>query len=54
MQSGAVDFEYDGEVHTLHAGDSLYLDANVPHRLINPHDRPAEVLCVFSVMTPRG
>ena len=47
VQSGSVEFEYDGEKHALRAGDSLYFDANVPHRLINRYRRPAVVLCVF-------
>lgn len=45
--SGGVNFEYDGEVCTLAAGDSIYFDARVKHRLINPHAKPARVLCVF-------
>jgi mannose-6-phosphate isomerase-like protein (cupin superfamily) len=48
VQSGSVQFEYDGEIVSLRAGDSLYFDANIPHRLINPNKRPAEALCVFS------
>ncbi len=47
VQSGFVEFEYDGEKYALRAGDSLYFDANVPHRLINRYRRPAVVLCVF-------
>lgn len=47
VQSGSIQFEYDGEIVSLRAGDSLYFDANVPHRLINPNKRPAEVLSVF-------
>ncbi len=54
VQSGTVDFEYDGEIHSLQAGDSLYFDANTPHRLINSSDKPAEVLCVFSVINAEG
>lgn len=48
VQGGRVDFEYDDQLHHLEAGDSLYFDASVPHRLINPHDETAQVLCVFS------
>ena len=48
VQSGSVQFEYDGEIVSLQTGDSLYFEASVPHRLINPNKRPAEVLCVFS------
>lgn len=47
VQQGAVDFEFDGEVHSLSKGDCLYFDSHVPHRIINPHKREAIVLCVF-------
>ncbi len=47
VQSGNVEFEYDGETHSLRGGDCLYFDANVPHRLINRSERAAKVLCVF-------
>jgi transcriptional regulator with XRE-family HTH domain len=46
VQTGEVDFEYDGKIYSLHAGDSLYFDAMIPHRLIN-RDRTSTVLCVF-------
>tara|TARA_A100001391_G_scaffold177744_2_gene141887 strand:- start:556 stop:1110 length:555 start_codon:yes stop_codon:yes gene_type:complete len=48
LQGGMVDFEYDGNIQTLRAGDCLYFDSNVPHRILNPYKRPATVLCVFS------
>jgi len=48
VQSGSVQFEYEGETVTLRSGDSLYFDATVAHRLINSSKRPAKVLCVFS------
>ncbi len=44
---GRVTMEYGGESLPLEAGDSLYFDAEVPHRLANPHRNAAEVLCVF-------
>jgi transcriptional regulator with XRE-family HTH domain len=47
VQSGAVEFEYGGEVYSLRSGDCLYFDANVKHRLVNPNAKPAKVLCVF-------
>ncbi len=47
VQSGSVDFEYDQEKVSLSSGDSIYFDATIPHRLINPHSKPAKVLCVF-------
>ncbi|RCS54894.1 XRE family transcriptional regulator [Bremerella cremea] len=47
VQSGQVDFEYDNDRIELQAGDSLYFDASVPHRLINAYKTAAVVLCVF-------
>jgi transcriptional regulator with XRE-family HTH domain len=44
---GQVTLEYDGEELPLDEGDSLYFDAEIPHRLFNHHTDPAEVLCVF-------
>ena len=44
---GKVSFEYDGEVIELREGDSLYFDAEVDHRVFNPHARNATILCVF-------
>jgi len=47
VQQGSIEFEFDGERHTLRTGDALYFDSNVPHRIINSFKRPATVLCVF-------
>lgn len=44
---GSVSFEYEGEVHEMKAGDSAYFDAEVDHRVFNPHKTDAQVLCVF-------
>ena len=44
---GKVQFEFDGEVHTLREGDSVYFDAETDHRVFNDTDREARVLCVF-------
>jgi transcriptional regulator with XRE-family HTH domain len=44
---GKVTLEYGAEVLLLVAGDSLYFDADTPHRLHNPHKTSASVLCVF-------
>lgn len=48
VQTGRVDFEYDGQTYALASGDSLYFDASIPHRLVNQSKRPVKVLCVFS------
>ena len=47
VQSGRARFEYDGDEVTLKAGDCIYFDGSIPHRLSNPYARPAIVLCVF-------
>lgn len=44
---GRINLIYGAETHELEEGDSLYFDAETPHRLENPHARPAQVLCVF-------
>ncbi len=44
---GKVTLEYGGESFGLEAGDTLYFDAETPHRLHNPHKSQAEVMCVF-------
>ncbi|MGH8021074.1 MAG: cupin domain-containing protein [Opitutaceae bacterium] len=44
---GRVEFEFDGRVHSLEAGDSLYFDAETDHRLFNVSKKDARVLCVF-------
>lgn len=44
---GKATLEFGGTSYRLDTGDSLYFDAETPHRLHNPHPRPAQVLCVF-------
>lgn len=44
---GRVSLEYGAEIYPLKQGDSLYFDADTPHRLFNEHKTEAEVLCVF-------
>ena len=45
---GEIHFEYNGEVHEMAQGDSAYFDAEIPHRVLNPGDSEARILCVFS------
>jgi transcriptional regulator with XRE-family HTH domain len=47
VMEGTVDLEYRGERLHLDAGDAAYFDANAEHRLLNPGEEPAKVLCVF-------
>ncbi len=44
---GKITLEYGKEVFHLEEGDTLYFDADTPHRLHNPHKKPAQVMCVF-------
>ncbi|RYD27880.1 MAG: cupin domain-containing protein [Verrucomicrobiaceae bacterium] len=44
---GGISFQYEGEVHQLSAGDSVYFDAEVDHRVFNDRDDEAKVFCVF-------
>ncbi len=48
---GELVFEYDGVETALAAGDSLYFEASVAHRVKNAHDEPAKFISVF--MEPR-
>lgn len=47
VQQGMIDFEIDDQLLTLRAGDCLYFDSSLPHRIINSSKRTAIVLCVF-------
>ena len=44
---GKVTLEYGKETFHLEEGDTLYFDAETPHRLHNPHKKAAQVMCVF-------
>jgi transcriptional regulator with XRE-family HTH domain len=44
---GKVTLEYGEKPFDLNEGDTLYFDAETPHRLHNPHRRAAQVMCVF-------
>jgi transcriptional regulator with XRE-family HTH domain len=44
---GKVTLEYGKEAFDLNEGDTLYFDADTPHRLHNPHRKVAQVMCVF-------
>lgn len=47
VTQGTIEFEIDDERHVVRAGDSLYFDSHIPHRIINSYKREATVLCVF-------
>jgi transcriptional regulator with XRE-family HTH domain len=44
---GRVTLEYSKKTFNLDEGDTLYFDADTPHRLHNPHKKSAQVMCVF-------
>ncbi|QDU57041.1 helix-turn-helix domain-containing protein [Aeoliella mucimassa] len=46
---GKARFYYGDETYELDSGDSLYFDGSTPHRVENPFDETAKVLCVFCV-----
>ncbi|MFF0223575.1 helix-turn-helix domain-containing protein [Streptomyces sp. NPDC004629] len=50
--SGAVRVELDGRTHELEAGDSIEYRSSVPHRVVNSHEAPAEILWIISPPTP--
>lgn len=45
---GDVQFEQEGAVRTLQAGDAVYFDSQHPHNWRNPGAEPASVLVVFT------
>ncbi len=47
MLSGDLEFTLGEEKLVLHAGDSLYLDPHLPHRLKPLKNKPARFLCLF-------
>lgn len=49
---GRIKMEYGAEAFCLGKGDSVYFDANVPHRVYNPYQRDAQVLCVHHMRNP--
>ena len=44
---GKILFEFNGEKHEMAQGDAAYFDAEIAHRVLNPTDQEARVLCVF-------
>jgi transcriptional regulator with XRE-family HTH domain len=45
---GEMDYEIEGEVHHIQAGDSLLFEAHLAHRWRNPETRPTRVIMVLS------
>ena len=47
LQSGTMNYEIEGVIYSLSAGDSLFFDARLPHRWENRSDKPAVYLLVL-------
>ena len=45
--SGNLALEYGSQSQTLHAGDSVYYDSIVPHRVISGDGKPVRILAVI-------
>lgn len=49
-KKGTVLVEFNGSNEVLQAGDSLYIDSNIPHRCYNPTSSEIEILCITSAL----
>ncbi|MDR0623120.1 MAG: cupin domain-containing protein [Treponema sp.] len=45
--SGKLSLEYGTASHVLNAGDSVYYDSIVPHRVLSAADKPVRILAVI-------
>ena len=45
---GSAEILLDNERYTLNAGDAVYLDSSVKHRLLLKENRPIQVLAVVT------
>lgn len=52
--SGEVVLEFEGESHSLSAGDSVTFDADLPHHFENQSDEPVEFVAVIAAGLRRG
>ncbi|AXI77392.1 helix-turn-helix domain-containing protein [Peterkaempfera bronchialis] len=50
--SGIMRVELAGRAHVLETGDSIEYRSSTPHRVVNDHHAPAEVLWIISPPTP--
>lgn len=48
MMRGSIEVSVGGQKYTLKPGDSLYIDASLPHSLINRTRASAEAICIVS------
>lgn len=45
---GIMEVDLNGQIYTLHAGDSIYFDCSKPHRWRNPGPEKMIVLCALT------
>jgi mannose-6-phosphate isomerase-like protein (cupin superfamily) len=45
--SGTLSLEYGTASHVLYAGDSVYYDSIVPHRVLSANEEPVRILAVI-------
>jgi quercetin dioxygenase-like cupin family protein len=48
VETGTLTLFVDGQQHTLHAGDTVTFDADLPHHFENPGKEEAVLLAVVS------
>ena len=48
VKKGTLLIEFSNSNEILQMGDSLYMDANLPHRCYNPTSLDVEILCITS------
>lgn len=47
IMAGSLAVEYGADKHVLNAGDSIYYDSIVPHRVHSADDKPVRILAVL-------
>jgi len=45
--AGSIHFEFNGDIYEMAQGDAAYFGAEIAHRVLNPGEHDARVLCVF-------
>jgi len=50
VKKGTLLIEFNNSNEVLQAGDSIYIDSNLPHRCYNPTSSEIEILCITSAL----
>lgn len=45
---GTMEVEWDGDIYTIHEGETIYIDSSKPHRWRNPGPDKLVVLCALT------